>query len=71
MLDYLTKIAEAVLKGDEKLVAQTVDEALAAGIAAKEILDKAIDNDQTEHAMYPFIEKFKSIKRAVEEYGRI
>ncbi len=38
---------------------------------AKEILDKAIDNDQTEHAMYPFIEKFKSIKKAVEEYGRI
>ena len=38
---------------------------------AKEILDKAIGNDQTEHAMYPFIEKFKSIKRAVEEYGRI
>ena len=38
---------------------------------AKEVLDKAIENDQTEHAMYPFIEKFKSIKRAVEEYGRI
>lgn len=38
---------------------------------AKEVLDKAIENDQTEHAMYPFIEKFKSIKKAVEEYGRI
>ena len=38
---------------------------------AKEVLDKAIENDQTEHAMYPFIEKFKSIKRAVAEYGRI
>ncbi len=38
---------------------------------AKEVLDKAIDNDQTEHAMYPFIEKFKSIKKAVAEFGRI
>jgi regulator of RNase E activity RraA len=38
---------------------------------AKEVLDKAIENDQTEHAMYPFIEKFKSIKKAVEEFGRI
>jgi len=38
---------------------------------AKEILDRAIENDQTEHAMYPFIEKFKSIKKAVAEYGRI
>lgn len=38
---------------------------------AKEILDKATALDQTEHSMYPFIEKFKSIKKAVEEFGRI
>jgi regulator of RNase E activity RraA len=38
---------------------------------AKEILDRAIENDQTEHAMYPFIAKFKSIKKAVAEFGRI
>ncbi len=38
---------------------------------AAEILKKAQDNDQTEHAMYPFIEKFKSIKKAVAEFGRI
>ncbi|HUG81161.1 MAG TPA: RraA family protein [Bryobacterales bacterium] len=38
---------------------------------AKQILDKAIENDQTEHAMYPFIAKFKSIKKAVAEFGRI
>ena len=42
MLDYLTKIAEAVLKGDEKLVTQMVDEARAARVAAKEILDKGL-----------------------------
>lgn len=38
---------------------------------AKEILTKAQELDQTEHQMYPFIEKFKSIKKAVEEFGRI
>jgi regulator of RNase E activity RraA len=38
---------------------------------AKEVLAKAEDLDQTEHKMYPFIEKFKSIRRAVEEFGRI
>ncbi len=38
---------------------------------AKEVLTKAQELDQTEHTMYPFIEKFKSIKKAVEEFGRI
>ena len=38
---------------------------------AKEVLAKAEENDRTEHAMYPFIERLKSIKKAVEEYGRI
>jgi len=38
---------------------------------AQEILTKAQQLDQTEHQMYPFIEKFKSIKKAVEEFGRI
>lgn len=38
---------------------------------AKEILDKAAENDRVEHAMYPFIEKLKSIKEAVAQYGRI
>ncbi len=38
---------------------------------AREVLTKAEQLDQTEHQMYPFIEKFKSIKKAVEEFGRI
>jgi regulator of RNase E activity RraA len=38
---------------------------------AAEILARAQQLDQTEHQMYPFIEKFKSIKKAVEEFGRI
>ena len=38
---------------------------------AKEVLAKSEELDQTEHKMYPFIERFKSIRKAVEEFGRI
>ena len=38
---------------------------------AAEVLKKAQALDDTEHSMYPFIEKFKSIKLAVEKFGRI
>jgi 4-hydroxy-4-methyl-2-oxoglutarate aldolase len=38
---------------------------------AAEVLKKAQELDDTEHKMYPFIEKFKSIKEAVSKFGRI
>lgn len=38
---------------------------------AQRVLTKAQELDETEHRMYPFIEKYKSVKRAVEEFGRI
>jgi 4-hydroxy-4-methyl-2-oxoglutarate aldolase len=38
---------------------------------AAEVLKKAQQLDDTEHRMYPFIEKFKSIKEAVAQFGRI
>ena len=38
---------------------------------AAEVLKKAQEIDDTEHKMYPFIEKFKSIKEAVAKFGRI
>src|SRR5262245_22647828 len=38
---------------------------------AEEVLKKAQQLDDTEHRMYPFIEKFKSIKEAVAQFGRI
>jgi 4-hydroxy-4-methyl-2-oxoglutarate aldolase len=38
---------------------------------AAEVLKKAQQLDDTEHQMIPFIEKFKSIKQAVEKFGRI
>ncbi|MCL5746104.1 MAG: RraA family protein [Acidobacteria bacterium] len=38
---------------------------------AADVLKKAQELDNSEHSMYPFIEKFKSIKQAVEKFGRI
>lgn len=38
---------------------------------AAEVLKRAQELDETEHRMYPFIEKFRSIKEAVAKFGRI
>ena len=38
---------------------------------AAEVLKKAQQLDQTEHSMYPYIEKFKSIREAVSKFGRL
>ncbi len=38
---------------------------------AAEVLRKAQDLDQSEHSMYPFIEKYKSIRQAVAKFGRL
>lgn len=38
---------------------------------AAEVLKKAQELDDTEHRMLPFIEKFRSIRDAVEKFGRI
>src|SRR5215468_4956468 len=38
---------------------------------AEVVLKKAQELDDTEHRMLPFIQKFKSIKEAVEKFGRI
>ena len=38
---------------------------------AGEILKKAQELDFAEHSMYPFIERFKSLKEAVAKFGRI
>lgn len=38
---------------------------------AAEVLRKAQELDDTEHRMYPFIEKFRSIREAVKQFGRI
>ena len=38
---------------------------------ASAVLRKAQELDQTEHSMYPYIEKFKSIREAVTRFGRL
>jgi regulator of RNase E activity RraA len=38
---------------------------------AAEVLKKAQELDDTEHRMLPFIEKFRSIREAVQKFGRI
>lgn len=38
---------------------------------AAEVLKKAQDLDDVEHRMIPFIEKFRSIREAVKQFGRI
>jgi 4-hydroxy-4-methyl-2-oxoglutarate aldolase len=38
---------------------------------AEAVLKRAQELDDTEHRMYPFIEKFRSIKEAVAKFGRI
>lgn len=38
---------------------------------AADVLKKAQDLDDTEHRMYPFIEKYRGIREAVAKFGRI
>ncbi|HTU47568.1 MAG TPA: RraA family protein [Bryobacteraceae bacterium] len=38
---------------------------------AAAVLKRAQELDNTEHSMYPFIEKYKSIREAVAKFGRI
>jgi regulator of RNase E activity RraA len=38
---------------------------------ATEVLKRAQELDNSEHSMYPFIEKFKSIREAVAKFNRI
>ena len=38
---------------------------------AAEVLKKAQDLDNTEHSMYPFIERFKSLSEAIAKFGRL
>ncbi len=38
---------------------------------AAEVLKKAQELDYTEHSMYPFIERFKSLTEAIAKFGRL
>jgi 4-hydroxy-4-methyl-2-oxoglutarate aldolase len=53
------------------IVADEDGVAVVPGDKAEAVLKKAQEMDETEHKMYPFIERFKSIREAVEKFGRI
>jgi regulator of RNase E activity RraA len=38
---------------------------------AEEVLKKAQQLDESEHGMFPYIEKYKSIREAVAKFGRL
>lgn len=38
---------------------------------AADVLKKSQELDDTDHRMIPFIEKFRSIREAVKQFGRI
>ena len=58
-------LVSALLKGFFGGVSDTVLSQM------REVLKKAQDLDNTEHSMFPFIEKFRSLKEAVAKFGRI
>ena len=59
------------VEADDIIVADMDGVAVVPHAKAAEILKKAQELDNTEHATIPFIEKFRSIKEAVEKFGRI
>jgi regulator of RNase E activity RraA len=38
---------------------------------AAEVLKRSQELDEAEHSTYPFIEKFRSLRKAVEKFGRL
>jgi 4-hydroxy-4-methyl-2-oxoglutarate aldolase len=65
------KCAGATVNGGDIIVADEDGVVAVPRAKAAEVLKKAQDMDNTEHQQLPFIEKFKSIKEAVEKFGRI
>ena len=59
------------VRADDIVVADMDGVAVVPKEHAAEVLKKAQQLDQSEHSMYPFIEKFKSIREAVAKFGRI
>jgi regulator of RNase E activity RraA len=53
------------------IVADTDGVAVVPRDKAAEVLKRAQQLDQSEHSMYPYIEKFKSIREAVSKFGRL
>lgn len=65
------EIGGVEVKPGDIIVADEDGVAVVPRAKAAEVLKKAQEMDDTEHKMYPFIEKFKSIREAVDKFGRI
>jgi regulator of RNase E activity RraA len=65
------KCAGVTVNANDIIVADEDGVAVVPRAKAADVLKKAQDLDDTEHKMYPFIEKFKSMKDAVAKFGRI
>ncbi len=63
--------AGATVNPNDIIVADEDGVAVVPRAKAAEVLKRAQQLDDTEHRMYPFIEKFKSIREAVAKFGRI
>lgn len=65
------KCAGVEVRPNDIIVADEDGVAVVPREKAAEVLKRAQELDHTEHSMYPFIEKFRSIKEAVAKFGRI
>jgi 4-hydroxy-4-methyl-2-oxoglutarate aldolase len=63
--------AGVIVNPKDIIVADEDGVAVVPAAKAAEVLKRAQDLDNSEHSMYPFIEKFKSLKEAVAKFGRI
>ena len=63
--------AGVTVNANDIIVADEDGVAVVPRAKAAEVLKRAQELDDTEHRMYPFIEKFKSMKEAVAKFGRI
>jgi regulator of RNase E activity RraA len=65
------KCAGVTVNPNDIVVADEDGVAVVPRAKAAEVLKKAQELDDTEHRMYPFLEKFKSMKEALAKFGRI
>lgn len=65
------KCAGVEVRPNDIIVADEDGVAVVPREKAAEVLKRAQELDHTEHSMYPFIEKYRSIKEAVAKFGRI
>ena len=59
------------VKADDIVVADMDGVAVVPREHAEDVLKKAQQLDESEHGMFPFIEKYKSIREAVAKFGRL